>query len=293
MMAAVIVLGGAGLLAKGVIGGEGAAATFLTGDPSAVTASPSPTGPSPEELARIARAKKVKALDAALKKYAATVPEFSVAVLDKKTGESYAYRGDEHYETASVVKVQVLACLLLTAQDGGRKLTSLEDTRAGKMIRLSDNQSTTELFKSLGGRSGIQKCDKRMGLTGTTVNNAWGLTRTTVSDQVKLLSQLVSDDSPLSEKARDYAHKLMSTVDSQQRWGVPAAARTGEEFTVKNGWLPRSTENNLWIVNSVGRITGDDVDVSIAVLSHGHKTQQAGEAVIEKVVKTTRNLLRY
>ncbi|WP_370644575.1 serine hydrolase [Actinoplanes sp. L3-i22] len=279
------------LLAKGVIGSDSAAATFLTGSTSA--ASPTPTGPSPEELAKAARAKQVKALDAALAKYAATVPEFSVAVLDKKTGELYAYRGDEKYETASVVKVQVLACLLLTAQDQGRKLTSTEDTNAKNMIRNSDNNATTALFKSLGKQTAIQKCDKRLGLTGTTVNSSWGLTRTTVKDQVKLLSQLVAEKSPIAAKGRAYAHTLMSTVNETQQWGVPAVAQPGEEFTVKNGWLDRSTENGLWIVNSVGRITGDDVDVSIAVLSHLHKTQADGEKVIEKAVKMTRTYLKY
>ena len=39
------------------------------GDDPSPTASPTPTGPSPEELAARERAKRVKALDAALKKY--------------------------------------------------------------------------------------------------------------------------------------------------------------------------------------------------------------------------------
>ncbi|GIF09153.1 hypothetical protein Asi03nite_66910 [Actinoplanes siamensis] len=280
------------MLVKGVIGSDGAAATFLTGDSSA-QASPSPTGPSPEQLARIARAKKVRALDAALKKYAATVPEFSVAVLDAKTGETYAYRGDEKFETASVVKVQVLACLLLNAQDAGRAVTSSEDSRAKLMIRNSDNNATTSLFNQLGKAAGIQRCDKRLGLAQTTVAGSWGLTRTTVKDQVKLLSQLAAEDSPLSAKSRAYAHTLMSTVAEDQDWGVPAAAKAGEEATVKNGWLSRSTENGLWIINSVGRITGDDVDVSIAVLSHGHKTMPAGITVVQKAATMTRTYLKY
>ncbi|GAA4590605.1 serine hydrolase [Actinoplanes octamycinicus] len=288
-MAVVVVLGGAALVAKGLIGGEGAAATFLTG--SATSASPA--GPSPEELARVERAKRVVALDAALKKYAATVPGFAVAVLDKKTGDLYSFRGDRKFRTASVVKVQVLACLLLTRQDAGRKLTADEDAKAKLMIRNSDNDATTALFKSLGRESAIQRCDERLGLTGTVVNSAWGLTQTTVEDQVKLLSQLVAADSPIAARGRAYAHTLMSTVSAGQRWGVPAVARAGEEFTVKNGWLARPGTSDLWIVNSVGRITGPGVDVSIAVLSHGHQTQEAGEKVIEKAVKLTRAHLKY
>jgi beta-lactamase class A len=261
--------------------------------PAATKATPTPTGPSPEELAAQERAKRVTALNAALKKYAATVPEFSVAVLDRKTGQRYSYRGTEKYETASVVKVQVLACLLLTAQDNRRDLTSNELALAKRMIRLSDNDATTSLFAKLGKAPAITRCNKRLGLTQTTVNSAWGLTRTTVDDQVKLLSELVDTKGPLDQDSRDLAHELMSTVDEEQDWGVPAAARTGEQFTVKNGWLPRSTENNRWIINTVGRITGDDTDVSIAVLSHGHASMSGGIAVVEKAAKLTRQYLKY
>jgi len=296
-VAAVGVLGGAGLVGVGMTHGDSGGALPLSGtfrdQPAATKATPTPTGPSPEELAAQERAKRVTALNAALKKYAATVPEFSVAVLDRKTGQKYSYRGTEKYETASVVKVQVLACLLLTAQDNQRDLTSNELALAKRMIRLSDNDATTSLFAKLGKASAITRCNKRLGLTQTTVNSAWGLTRTTVDDQVRLLSELVDTKGPLDQDSRDLAHELMSTVDEEQDWGVPAAARTGEKFTVKNGWLPRSTENNRWIINTVGRITGDDTDVSIAVLSHGHASMSGGIAVVEKAAKLTRQYLKY
>lgn len=262
-------------------------------DSADTKASPTPTGPSPAELAAQQRAKDVAALNTALKAYAATVPEFSVAVLDKKTGQQYSYRGTETYETASVVKVQVLACLLLTAQDKHRDLSSTELALAKRMIRLSDNDATTSLFARLGKNTAVQSCDKRLGLTETKVNSAWGLTRTTVDDQVKLLSQLVSAKSPLDADSRQVAYSLMSTVDPSQDWGVPAAAKPGEKFTVKNGWLPRSTEGNRWIINTVGRVTGDNTDVSIAVLSHNHTSMPGGIAVVEKVAKLTRQYLKY
>jgi len=296
-VAAVGVLGGAGLVGLGMGGGSGGGVLPLAGafrdQAAAGKASPAPTGRSPGELAAQERAKRSKALDTALQKYAATVPEFSVAVLDKKTGAKYSFRGSEKYETASVVKVQVLACLLLTAQDNDRDLSSTELALAKRMIRLSDNDATTSLFTRLGKAPAINKCDKRLSLTQTTVNSAWGLTKTTVDDQVKLLAQLVSTKSPLDEDSRELAHTLMSTVDDAQDWGVPAAAQSGEDFTVKNGWLPRSTESNRWIINSVGRITDDDTDVSIAVLSHGHTSMSGGISVVEKAAKLTRQYLKY
>ncbi|GLY05687.1 MULTISPECIES: serine hydrolase [Actinoplanes] len=293
-IAAVGILGGSVLVAKGMMaGGSGTnalAGTFLDAQPSA---SPTPTGPSPEELAAIERAKRVKALDAALKKYAATAPEFSVAVFDGETGETYAYRGDEKYETASIVKVQVLACLLLTAQDDDRKVSASEDALAKKMIRYSDNASTTSLYVKLGRIQALTACNKRLGLTQTKVSSSWGLTKTTVKDQVKLLEAIHDEDGELTDYSRGYAEKLMGTVADDQDWGVPAVAAAGEEATVKNGWLQRSTEKNLWIINSVGRVEGDDTDVSIAVLSHTNQTMPAGIKLVEKVAKLTRTHLKY
>jgi beta-lactamase class A len=293
-VAAVGILGGAGLVGLGMKHDGGSLPLAGFSDSAATSkASQTPTGPTPEELAAQARAKQVTALNAALKKYATTVPEFSVAVLDKKTGQKFSYRGTATYDTASVVKVQVLACLLMTAQDKDRDLTSTELALAKRMIRLSDNDATTSLFNKLGKNSAVQACDKRLGLTETKVNSAWGLTRTTVDDQVKLLSQLVSTSSPLDADSRKLAFTLMNSVDKSQDWGVPAAARTGDEFTVKNGWDTRTADGGKWVVNSVGRITGPSTDVSVAVLSHDHTSMAAGITVVEKVAKMTRQYLKY
>jgi hypothetical protein len=294
--AAFAILGGAGLVGVGMNrdgdGGVRSLAGTFAGSPTP-TAAPTPTGPSPEQLAEQQRLARTKALTAALKKYAAGVPEFSIAVLDAKTGHRYSFRGSEHYETASVVKVQVLACLLLNAQDNNRDLTATELALAKRMIRYSDNDATTSLFGRLGRAPAITRCNRRLGLTQTTVSSAWGLTRTTVNDQVKLLAELVDDDGPLNKESRELAFRLMSTVDDDQDWGVPAVARDDETATVKNGWLPRSTEGGRWIINTVGRVTGDDVDVSIAVLSHNHGSMSGGIAVVEKATKLTRRYLKY
>jgi beta-lactamase class A len=299
-LAAVVIVGGGAMIGLGMrddSGGGGLLPDVLTlGNDGSATpgASPSPTGPSPEELAKQERAKRVKALDAALKKYAATTPEFSVAVLDKKTGERYSYRGSEKYDTASVVKVQVLACLLLRAQDGDRDVTASELSLAKRMIRLSDNDATTSLFTKLGKVSGISRCNKRLGLSQTTVNSAWGLTRTTVNDQVKLLSELVDSKGPLDADSRKLAFTLMNTVDEAQDWGVPAVAKAGETTTVKNGWDTRSADGGLWAINTVGRVTStDDVDVSVAVLSHNNQSMDAGIAMVQKVAELTRQYLKY
>lgn len=239
------------------------------------------------------RKERAEALDAALADYAAGAPEFSVAVLDRRAGERYSFRGAASYETASVAKVQVLACLLLAAQDDGRALTGTEMALAGRMMRLSDNDATTALYHRLGRAPALAAGAARFGLSGTIVHKRWGLTRTTVDDQVLLLAGLADECGPLTAGSRDLVAKLMGSVDRAQDWGVPAAGRAGETCTVKNGWLSRSTEDGRYIVNSVGRIIGGTTDVAVAVLSHGNPTMASGIALVVDVARMTRAYLDY
>jgi beta-lactamase class A len=183
--------------------------------------------------------------------------------------------------------------MLLKAQDNDRDLSSNQLSLAKRMIRLSDNNATTSLFNQLGKASAVGRCNKRLGLSQTTVNSSWGLTRTTVNDQVKLLSELVDTKGPLDSGSRKLAFTLMSKVDPSQDWGVPVVAKSGEVTTVKNGWDTRSKDGGLWAVNTVGRVTDDDVDVSVAVLSHNNKSMDGGITLVQKVAKMTRQYLKY
>ncbi len=285
-----MILGGGGLIALGMNDGDDGSVL-----PSALTAGKADSGPSAAELAKIERAKRVGNLNAALKLVAAETPDFSVAVLDKKTGQTYAYHGTTTFDTASIVKAQILACELLKAQDKDREPTAGEMALAKPMIQLSDNDATTDLFEYLGGRSAIAKCNKRLGLTRTNVNNAWGLTKTTASDQIKLLNAFVDTKGPLDADSRKTAFSLMNTVDETQDWGIPAIAAEGETTTVKNGWDTRSADGGLWAVNTIGRVTSSDgkVNVSVAVLSHNNASMDSGIALVEKVANLTRENLKY
>ena len=68
-----------------------------------------------------------------------------MAVLDVDSGESATY-GDGAFDTASIVKVDILATLLLQAQDADRELTATEKANATAMIENSDNTSATALW---------------------------------------------------------------------------------------------------------------------------------------------------
>ncbi|MEU0115166.1 serine hydrolase [Streptomyces bobili] len=207
----------------------------------------------------------------------------SVAVLDVGSGLSAAH-GTGAFDTASIVKVDILAALLLQAQDAGRHLTAREKAYATTMIENSDNDSATALWNSVGGATGLDAANERFGLTGTEGGDGllWGLTRTTAADQLTLLRQVFGTDSTgseLSETSRTYLQGLMGRIAAGQHWGVSAVA-DGSAWALKNGWLPR-TATGLWDVNSIGRVTSGGHDYLVAVLSDGNATQAKGIALVE------------
>jgi hypothetical protein len=123
------------------------------------------------------------------------------------------------------------------------------------------------------------------GLNETTAgpDGTWGLTQTTVDDQIQLLRLLFIPPSVLfTVQSQDYIQGLMTQVEADQQWGVPAAADTGTQFMVKNGWLPDPT-TGLWEINSIGQVTHDGQRMLIAVLSEGNATEYSGISLVQSV----------
>ena len=235
-------------------------------------------------------------LTAALDTMAAApdAPDFAVAVLDHRTGLSYTFHNDDAFQTASVVKVEILAELLLQARQDNRPLTTQELDLATAMIRQSDNDAATALWTQIGDVQGLTAADAALGLTDTVPGTGgwWGLTTTTVSDQVKLLDTIADPDGPLGS-ANQVIIDLMGSVDADQNWGVSAAAETGESTALKNGWMTSQDQDGRWTVNSVGRITGADTDATLAVLTRGHTSLDTGIAFVENIAKLTRTELTW
>ncbi|MFI1960970.1 serine hydrolase [Streptomyces althioticus] len=159
-------------------------------------------------------------------------PRVSAAALDLAGGETYA-SGEGVFVTASVVKVDILTALLLTARDAGRELTAAERAHAEAMIVRSDNDAATALWQVVGRAAGLDSANARLGLTRTVADARWGLTRTTAADRVTLLRRIFAPDGVVCVR------ELMERVVPEQAWGVPALADPGTRWAVKNGWLPR------------------------------------------------------
>ncbi len=194
------------------------------------------------------------------------------------------------YDTASIVKVDILAALLLRHQDAGTRLTAAERGLATAMIERSDNDAATALWDTVGGAAGLAAANRTLGLTATDGGSGelWGLTQTTPGDQLALLRAVFGDDgaSPLSAASRAYVRSLMSAVTAGQRWGVSAADSDDAGFALKNGWLQR-TATGLWDINSIGEVTYRGHRLLIAVLSSAQPTEAAGITLTESAARAT------
>ncbi|MER7972482.1 serine hydrolase [Streptomyces sp. NPDC096080] len=208
----------------------------------------------------------------------------AVGLHDRTTDTTCSLRATSAYDSASVVKVTVLAALLWDAKKHGRYLTATENTLAKAMITQSDNAATSKLWKQLG-MTRIKGFLAAAGMTRTQpgADGYWGLTQITVTDEQKLLGLVNAPNAVLSDSSRAYVLKLMGQVVASQRWGTPYGAPAKVAWHVKNGWLSRATQG--WRVHSVGTFTGGGHDYTMTVLTHGNATMDYGIATVQGVAK--------
>ncbi|MFJ9627706.1 serine hydrolase [Streptomyces sp. NPDC091280] len=208
----------------------------------------------------------------------------AVGLYDRKTSTTCTLRATTAYDSASTVKVTVLATLLWDAKKHNRLLTSRESTLAKAMITKSDNTATSTLWKQLG-LTKIKGFLAAAGMTQTKpgANNYWGLTQETVTDEQKLLKLVTAKNSVLSDNSRAYILKLMNQVIAGQRWGTPYGAPSTVTVHVKNGWLQRSTHG--WRVHSLGTFNGGGRDYMMSVLTQDNSTMSYGITTIQGVAK--------
>ncbi|MFB8173930.1 serine hydrolase [Kitasatospora purpeofusca] len=251
--------------------------------PVTPTVTPTAAAPTPAAAPATSAGAAAAALHSAVDRAEGAV---SVAVTDLGTGQSLSYGGPGHgFATASIVKLDILAALLLRTQDLGSAPTAAQRDLATTMIENSDNDSATGLWDEIGADPGLDAANARFGLTATEAgqDGYWGLTSTTADDQLRLLRQVFTEDSLLSPASRAYIQELLDQVEDDQRWGVGAAASNGG-FEVKNGWLPRDTDG-LWVINSIGRVERDGHELLIAVVSDGNPTDTDGMDLVESVAR--------
>jgi beta-lactamase class A len=205
----------------------------------------------------------------------------TAAVYDTRTGCQYRYRSGERVTTASVLKIEIMAAVLLRAQRAGRGLTSTERARVSAMIRTSDDPAANALWTSVGGTSGMAALERELGLDETRATSPWGLTSTSAADRNEVLRQLVLGQwGPFSATTRADARRFLLDVTPSQRWGVTAGVPAGWAVPLKNGFF--SSQCCRWRVNTSGVVERPDGSAYVlTVLSDGWSSLAQGIPAVE------------
>ncbi len=209
----------------------------------------------------------------------------TASVVDTRTGCTYGLADGMRITTASVVKAGVLGAVLLRAQDQRRGLTTWERARTGPMIHLSHNNPfVSDLLASVGGVAGMDRADRRWGLTATTNAAAYGATWTTARDRTRLSLQLLHGGGPLGPAGRAEAWRAMSTVHPTQTWGITAGVPRGWTVALKNGFYPM--RGHGWRVGSTGFVrSGASGGYAVTVLTDRGSSQVQGVRLVETVAR--------
>ena len=199
-------------------------------------------------------------------------------VFDPAAGVTAIYHAHRSFDTASIVKADILAVLLLRNQRAGVALSEEDQELATRMIEDSDNDAASALWDArgwtrVGGRergAGPARHRARIGrVLGTDHHDRRQRAGPAHGSHLRELAAL------------GLRAPLRAGLDAGRRgragWGVSAAATAGTRPAVKNGWLPAGPDGT-WVINSIGVIRQGGQRFLVAVLSSGQPSDRPGSA---------------
>ena len=212
----------------------------------------------------------------------------TVAVEDLTTGQIYQFRPGVVENTASTLKVDILATLLVEAQGAGRALTPEEQSLAVPMIEESLDSAADTLWTQLG-PAAVGAFEREAGMTSTVpaTDGVWGTTTTTALDRLAMIRTLVEPNSLLTDASRAYVLSLMENITPSQDWGATGGVPPGITVALKNGFAVI----NGWQINTTGWVNGAGRNYLIAVLTNGNASEQYGIDTVNAVSALVWNAL--
>jgi len=212
----------------------------------------------------------------------------TVAVDDLRTGQIFQFRPGVVENTASTLKVDILATLLAQAQAAGRPLTPEEQSLAVPMIEESLDSAADTLWTQLG-PAAVGAFEREAGMTSTVpaTDGVWGTTNTTALDRLAMIRTLVEPNSLLTDASRAYVLDLMENITPSQDWGATGGVTSGVSVALKNGFAVIDG----WQINTTGWVDGAGRDYLIAVLTNGNASEQYGIDTVNAVSSLVWNAL--
>ena len=161
----------------------------------------------------------------------------SFAVKDAQRG----VRGldpDAQFSSASVSKALLLAAELRRLARADEPLDGGTRSLLDSMITVSDNDAASAVYARVGDAA-MQEVATAAGMRDFEVTPGyWGGAQVTAGDLAGFFYEL---DRNLPARFRAYGKRLLASVTSSQRWGIPAGAGGDWRVYFKGGWRPPAT----------------------------------------------------
>lgn len=212
---------------------------------------------------------------AAARRYARTRGgRIAFAVVDE-SGRVHGHRLRASFLSASLVKAMLLVAYLDRPRVARRALDARDWRLLTPMITRSDNDAATAVRDIVGNR-GLLRVAAAAGMRDFTPARSWGSSRITAADQARLFFHI---DRLVSQRHRDDARRLLSSIVARQRWGIPPASPPGWTIFFKGGWRPKAG----WTVNQAALLEQAPRRLSLAVLTDQGRSYARGRETVRGV----------
>ena len=205
-----------------------------------------------------------KRVDAARELAASAYGTVSFAVVDAGGGVR-GYEEDATFSSASASKSLLLAAELRRLRDEKEPLDEYTRSLLEPMITYSDNDAASAIYARVGD-GGMEEVAERAGMRSFGVDPGfWGGAQLTAADLGRFWFGL---DRNLVGPHERYAKRLLASITSTQRWGIPEGVGHRWSVYFKGGWRPAMEGTTGSVTHQAGLLQHDSGRrVAIAVLT--------------------------
>jgi beta-lactamase class A len=194
--------------------------------------------------------------------------QVSLAVVDTQ-GRLRGRDGGRSYVSASVVKAMLLVAELRRLRRERLPLDSATEELLGAMITRSDNDAADAIYLRVGD-PGLFALARSARMRRFMIAGYWANAQVTAADLARFFSRLRK---LLPRRHRRMGLGLLASVVSEQRWGLPRAARGSWRVYLKGGW--RATARGE-LVHQAAWLKDGDSDLAIAILTDAQPSRLHG-----------------
>jgi beta-lactamase class A len=184
------------------------------------------------------------------------------------------------FSSASVTKAMLLAAYLRSH----KKLSAQAKGLLRPMITLSDNDAAGAVYAEVGDE-GLKRVARRAGMRDfEPTAGFWGGAQITAADMARFFFRLEDN---LGKRHQRFGMKLLASIVSFERWGIPDGAGDGWSVWFKGGWRPGGEDHSSGAVSHQAALLRyrDGTRVAIAVLSNETPGEGEGYGTIEGIAR--------